>query len=122
MKGIRALLVLLVVGSVVTAAAWSAATKTHAIEPIPPFTPEELTPEPRDNWVTPRGDIYNRQYSALSEITKANVKSLKIACHTRVPIPPKGKPNFTGSFAEAEPVVYNGTMYMPDMKGNVYAF
>ena len=37
-------------------------------------------------------------------------------------IPTKGKPNFTGSFAEAEPVVYSGTMYMPDSKGNVFAF
>ena len=122
MKGIRALLVLLVVGSVVTAVAWSAATRTHAIEPIPAFTPADLTAEPTDNWMTARGDIYNRQYSALSTITKGNVKNLKIAWHTRVAIPTKGKPNFAGSFAEAEPVVYNGTMYMPDMKGNVYAF
>ena len=122
MKGIRALLVLLVVGSVVTAVAWSAVTEKHAIEPIPAFTPTDLTAEPTDNWTTARGDIYNRQYSALSSITKANVKDLKIAWHTRVAIPTKGKPNFTGSSAEAEPVVYNGTMYMPDMKGNVYAF
>ena len=40
MKGIRALLVLLVVGSVVTAVAWSAVTEKHAIEPIPAFTPD----------------------------------------------------------------------------------
>jgi quinohemoprotein ethanol dehydrogenase len=122
MKGIRALLVLLVVGSVVTAVAWSASTRTHAIEPIPAFSADDLTAEPEDNWTTARGDIYNRQYSALSSITKDNVKDLKIAWHTRVAIPTRGKPNFTGSFAEAEPVVYNGTMYMPDMKGNVYAF
>ena len=55
-------------------------------------------------------------------INKANVNDLKIAWHTRVAIPTKGKPNFTGAFAEAEPVVYNGTMYMPDSKGNVFAF
>ena len=64
MKGIRALLVLLVVGSVVTAVAWSAVTEKHAIEPIPAFTPTDLTAEPTDNWTTARGDIYNRQYSA----------------------------------------------------------
>jgi len=122
MRGIRALLVLLVVGSVVTAVAWSASTKSQAIEPIPAFSASDLTAEPADNWVTARGDIYNRQYSSLSGITKANVKNLKVAWHTRVLVPTKGKPNFAGSFAEAEPVVYNGTMYMPDAKGNVYAF
>ena len=122
MKGIRAFLVLLVVGSVVTAVAWSASTRTNEIEPIPAFSPEDLTAEPTDNWTTARGDIYNRQYSALDKITKENVKDLKVAWHTRVAIPTKGKPNFKGVSAEAEPVVYNGTMYMPDMKGNVYAF
>ena len=57
MKGIRALLVLLVVGSVVTAVAWSAVTEKHAIEPIPAFAPTDLTAEPTDNWTTARGDI-----------------------------------------------------------------
>ena len=50
------------------------------------------------------------------------MSQLKIAWHTRVAIPTKGKPNFTGAFSEAEPVVYGGTMYMPDTKGNVFAF
>jgi len=122
MRGIRALFVLLVVGSVVTAVAYSANKRSHAIEPIPAFTPAELTAEQSDNWPTARGDIYNRQFSAAQAITKANVKGLKIAWHTRVQVPTKGKPNFTGSFAEAEPVVYGGTMYMPDSKGNVFAF
>ena len=122
MRGIRALFVLLVVGSVVTAVAYSANKRSHAIEPIPAFTPAELTAEQSDNWVTARGDVYNRQFSAATAITKANVKGLRVAWHTRVLIPTKGKPNFTGSFAEAEPVVYGGTMYMPDSKGNVFAF
>ena len=96
--------------------------RSHAIEPIPAFTPADLTAQQTDNWVTARGDIFNRQYSAATGITKDNVKGLKVAWHTRVLIPTKGKPNFTGSFAEAEPVVYGGTMYMPDTKGNVFAF
>jgi len=122
MRGIRALLVLLVVGSVITGIAVSASSRTKAIEPIPAFSNAELTAEPGANWITARGDLYNRQYSSLSQITKANVKNLKVAWHTRVIVPTKGKPNFTGVSAEAEPVVYNGTMYMPDAKGNVYAF
>jgi len=122
MRGIRALFVLLVVGSVATAVAYSASSRSHAIEPIPAFTPADLTAQQTDNWVTARGDIFNRQYSAASGITKDNIKGLKVAWHTRVLVPTKGKPNFTGSFAEAEPVVYGGTMYMPDSKGNVFAF
>jgi len=122
MKGIRALLVLLVAGAVLATVAWSASSKTHAISPIPAFTASDLTAEPGANWVTARGDMYNRQYSSLDTINKTNVAQLKIAWHTRVAIPTKGKPNFTGAFSEAEPVVYNGTMYMPDSKGNVFAF
>ena len=122
MKGIKALFVLIVAGAVLAAVAWSSSSKTHAINPIPAFSASDLTAEPGDNWVTARGDMFNRQYSSLSTITKANVKQLKIAWHTRVAIPTKGKPNFTGAFAEAEPVVYDGTMYMPDTKGNVFAF
>jgi len=122
MKGIRALFVLLVAGAVLATVAWSASSKTHAITPIPAFTPTELTAVPGDNWVTSRGDMYNRQYSSLTDIGKSNVSQLKVAWHTRVAVPTKGKPNFTGSSAEAEPVVYNGTMYMPDAQGNVFAF
>jgi alcohol dehydrogenase (cytochrome c) len=35
-------------------------------------------------------------YSPLEQINKGNVKNLKIAWHTRVAPPTKGKPNFTG--------------------------
>ena len=121
MRGIRALFVLLVVGSIATAVAYSASSRSHAIS-HPGVHACRLTAQQTDNWVTARGDIFNRQYSAANAITKDNVKGLKVAWHTRVLIPTKGKPNFTGSFAEAEPVVYGGTMYMPDTKGNVYAF
>ena len=94
MKGIRALLVLLVAGAVLATVAWSASSKTHAISPIPAFTASDLTAEPGANWVTARGDMYNRQYSSLDTINKTNVAQLKIAWHTRVAIPTKGKPNF----------------------------
>jgi alcohol dehydrogenase (cytochrome c)/quinohemoprotein ethanol dehydrogenase len=121
MKGIRALFVL-AVGCVVLVVALTASASTRQIAPIPAFSADDLTAEPSSDWVTSRGDIYNRQYSSLDLINKQNVSKLKVAWHTRVAIPTKGKPNFTGVFAEAEPVVYQGTMYMPDSKGNVFAF
>jgi PQQ-dependent dehydrogenase (methanol/ethanol family) len=121
MKGIRALFVL-ALGCAVLVAALTASASTRQITPIPAFSAKDLTAEPGNDWVTARGDIYNRQYSSLDAINKGNVSKLKVAWHTRVAVPTKGKPNFTGVFAEAEPVVYKGTMYMPDSKGNVFAF
>jgi len=122
MKGITALVVLLLCGGVLAAVALKASASSSDITPIPAFSAAQLTAEPGQDWVTARGDIYNRQYSSLNLVNKSNVSQLKIAWHTRVAIPTKGKPNFTGAFSEAEPVVYGGTMYMPDTKGNVYAF
>jgi PQQ-dependent dehydrogenase (methanol/ethanol family) len=121
MKGIRALFVVVVAGAAL-AVALSAGASPRAITPIPAFSNSQLTAEPSSDWVTSRGDIWNRQYSSLTDIDKTNVSKLKIAWHTRVVVPGKGKPNFTGNFAEAEPVVYKGTAYMPDSKGNVFAF
>jgi PQQ-dependent dehydrogenase (methanol/ethanol family) len=98
-----------------------ASAKKTAITPIPAFSASDLAAAPTSDWVNVRGNVYGQQYSALTQINKTNVKNLKIAWHTVVAIPTKGKPKFTGASAEAEPVVYQGTMYMPDPKGNVYA-
>jgi PQQ-dependent dehydrogenase (methanol/ethanol family) len=99
-----------------------ASAKKAVITPIPAFSADELTAAPTTDWVGVHGNIYNQQYSALTQINKLSIKNLKIAWHTQVAIPTKGKPNFTGVNAEAEPVVYQGTMYLPDVKGNVFAF
>src|SRR5689334_5529753 len=101
MKGIRALVVL-VVGGAVLAAALSASASRHAITPIPAFSANQLVAEPSSDWVTARGDLWNRQYSSLDDINASNVSKLKVAWHTRVAVPTKGKPNFKGVSAEAE--------------------
>jgi len=92
-----------------------------AITPIPAFSASDLSGTPTDDWVGVHGNVMNQQFSGLTDVSASNVKNLKIAWHTQVFIPTKGKPSFTGSLAEAEPVEYKGTMYMPDSKGNVYA-
>jgi alcohol dehydrogenase (cytochrome c) len=94
----------------------------QAIQPIPAFSSSQLTAAPTSDWVSVHGNVLNQQYSALNQINASTVKNLKVAWHTTVAIPTKGKPNFTGVLAEAEPVEYGGTMYMPDAKGNVFAF
>jgi PQQ-dependent dehydrogenase (methanol/ethanol family) len=121
MKVFRAL-ALAALGAAALTVVVGASARTHEITPIPAFSAAELTAQPADDWLTSRGDIFNQQFSSLRQINKGNVKGLKVAWHTHVAVPTKGKPNFTGVSAEAEPVVYQGTMYMPDMKGNVYAF
>ena len=124
MKRSRALFALLAGVAVVAVAIvgyTTASASIHGVTPIPAFSVQQLTAEPSDDWLTSRGDIWNRQFSSLTTINASNVASLKLAWHTRVAIPGK-KQTFTGVSDEAEPVVYNGTMYMPDSKGHVFAF
>src|SRR4051794_12433897 len=119
MKGTR-VLALVLAGGAVLAIAIGAYAAIRDISPIPAFSSDQLTATPKDDWSTSRGDIYNRQFSSLDTITASNVSQLKVAWHTRVAVP--GKTSFKGALAEGEPVVYKGTMYMPDIKGNVFAF
>jgi quinohemoprotein ethanol dehydrogenase len=121
MKGTR-VLALFVAGGAVLAVAIGAFAAIRDISPIPAFTTDQLTAAPSDDWLTSRGDIYNRQFSSLDSITQSNVSQLKVAWHTRVAVPSKKAQSFKGSLAEGEPVVYKGTMYMPDAKGNIFAY
>jgi len=114
-----AIVVALVVGVSLRSA--SASTSSHAINPIPAFSTSQLTALPGNDWLTSKGDIWNRQFSTLDQINQSNVSQLKLAWHTRVVVP--GAPaKFNGVSDEAEPVEYGGTIYMPDSKGNVFAF
>ena len=97
-------------------------SKKTAITPIPAFSPTDQTAVPGKDWMGVHGDVFNQQYSGLNQINETTVKNLKVAWHTVVAIPTKGKPNFTGVLAEAEPVEYGGTTYTPDAKGNIFAF
>ena len=123
MKGIR-VLVLLAGGLRRYGSVGRRVREIRRIEPIPAFTPDQLTAEPTDNWSTARGDIYNRQFSGRRRDHQGQrVKEPQgRLAHARGD-PDEGQAELHGgSFAEAEPVVYDGTMYMPDTKGNVFAF
>ena len=124
MKGIRALLVLLVVGSVVTAVACSAvdARRTRSNRSRRSRR-SDLTAEPTRQLDRPHAATSTTGSTRRCRRSPRPTSRASRSPGTRAsPIPTKGKPNFTGSFAEAEPVVYSGTMYMPDSKGNVFAF
>ena len=122
MKRSRGLFALLVGVALVTTAAvvvLTASASTKSVTPIPAFSASQLTAAPGDDWITSRGDIYNRQFSSLSDINQSNVSGLKLAWHTRVAVPGK-KVTYKGSSIEGEPVVYGGTMFLPDNNGDVY--
>ncbi|HVU76802.1 MAG TPA: PQQ-binding-like beta-propeller repeat protein [Gaiellaceae bacterium] len=126
MKRSRALFALLLGAAVVIAAVAgvtlrSASASTKDISPIPAFSTSQLTAAPGNDWLTSKGDIWNRNFSSLDQINQSNVNKLKLAWHTRVVVP-GAKANFNGVSDEAEPVEYGGTLYMPDSKGDVFAF
>jgi PQQ-dependent dehydrogenase (methanol/ethanol family) len=119
-KSLRLFAVLLV-GGVALAAVVGASAEKKAIAPIPAFSAAQLSAMPTKDWAAPHGDYFNQQYSALTQINKGNVARLKIAWHTHAAIPSAKKQSYKGLSAEGQPVVYNGTMYIPDAKGNIYA-
>jgi PQQ-dependent dehydrogenase (methanol/ethanol family) len=118
--GIACILSLVVIGGA-SGSKSNAKNAKSSISPIPAFTAADLGAVPTSNWIGVHGNDFNQQYSGLTQINQRTVKNLKIAWHTTVAIPTKGKPNFSGALAESEASVYNGTMYIPDAKGNVYA-
>lgn len=90
--------------------------------PAPAFSAAELVADAADNWVGWNGNVYNSRYSTLNDVNASNVKRLKVAWTRNLTIPGlKAKMGPLGVFAEQQPVVYEGVMYMPDTTGNVWA-
>ena len=79
-------------------------------------------PRAPTDWLGWNGNVYNQRYSSLTDINVANVKRLKQAWARNLTLPGlKAKVGALGVFAEQQPIVYKGTMYMPDSSGNVWA-
>lgn len=75
------LLVVVAVASSATRAT-SAATQAKAtITPSPAYTAAQLNAYPGANWLTVAGDLRNDRFSTLTQITPANVGTLKQAWH-----------------------------------------
>jgi alcohol dehydrogenase (cytochrome c) len=70
-------------------------------------------PEPQ-NWLMNHRDFGSQRFSPLNQITKANVKNLKLA----FALPLGGKAG--NEYTEATPLVDNGFMYITDVWGVVY--
>jgi alcohol dehydrogenase (cytochrome c) len=75
---------------------------------------------PAGSWTYPNGDLANTRDATGSEISAANVASLKEAWTFKLAGTAAKGVTGAGSFAAA-PVVGNGTVYMQDLYANVYA-
>jgi len=90
---------------------------SQSIRRAPAFANSDLVPAPTADWATNGGDWYNRRYSPLTEIDRANVANLKGVWRTHL----KGSglgPQYSG---EAQPIVYRGVIYIATGANDVFA-
>ncbi len=93
------------------------ATATPEIEPAPAFSEDDLLEEPKDAWLTNGGTLMNQRYSPLDQIDTDNVKDLKGVWMTDL-----GGSGVAAKYsAEAQPIVYQGVMYVPTGADDVFA-
>jgi quinohemoprotein ethanol dehydrogenase len=93
------------------------ATQTPQIEPAPAFSAEQLSEEPKEAWLTNGGTLSNQRYSPLDEIDTDNVGDLKGVWMTDL----SGSGVAAKYSAEAQPIVYQGVMYVPTGADDVFA-
>jgi quinohemoprotein ethanol dehydrogenase len=93
------------------------ATQTPQIEPAPAFSAEQLSEEPKEAWLTNGGTLSNQRYSPLDEIDTDNVGDLKGVWMTDL-----SSSGVAAKYsAEAQPIVYQGVMYVPTGADDVFA-
>jgi len=85
---------------------------------IPDFTPAQLGAQPGANWISENGNIQSNRYSSLSQINGSNGGSLKLAWNTHLADPTVAEQVTAG---KANPIVYNGVMYVQDAWGRITA-
>ena len=109
---------LLVVVGGAAASSRSDAART-AITPAPAFTAEQMNAPAGANWLSNMGNLPGDRYSSLTQVTPANVSTLKEAWHIHLGTCTT-KDAACGSL-EANAVVYDGTYYIQTPKSDVFA-
>jgi len=87
------------------------------IKTAPAFSADELSALPTDNWITNGGSLANQRYSPLDKIDVSNISQLKGVWHTHL----RGSGLAAKYSAEAQPLVYQGTIYVPTGQDDVFA-
>src|SRR5579862_5361424 len=78
---------------------------------IPDFTPAQLSAPAGANWPLENGNLQSWRYSTLNQISASNGGSLKLAWDTHLSNPTTPEQI---AQANANPIVYGGTMYVQD--------
>src|SRR5215831_4510257 len=97
--------------------AQSGTTERTAIVRAPAFSGRELMALPVTAWLTNGGDLFNRRYSPLTEITRGNVPSLKGVWRTHL----NGSGLGARYSGEAQPLVHEGVIYIVTGADDVFA-
>ncbi len=67
----------------------------------------------KDGWITNGGTLSNQRYSPLDQINRDNVKGLKGVWHAHL----DGSGNGQQYSGEAQPLVYDGVIYIGHRRG-----
>ena len=86
------------------------------IEKSPAFDGDTLVAHPDDNWITNGGNIYNQRYSPRDAINRDNIADLKGVWHINL-----GSALGQQYSGEAQPLVYNGVIYIITGADDVFA-
>jgi len=93
------------------------ASDATTITPAPAFEARELTQYPTTGWLTNGGDLFNRRYSPLTQITRDNVAQLKAVWRRSLGGSGVGV-KYSG---EAQPIVHEGVVYVITGADDVFA-
>jgi alcohol dehydrogenase (cytochrome c) len=101
-------------------AATQALTETRADSPIvrsSAFSDKELMAPPTSGWLKSGGNLFNQNYSPLTQINRETVANLKAVWRARLD-GSGAKPKYSG---EAQPLVHEGVIYVVTGADDVFA-
>src|SRR3954447_14422163 len=87
------------------------------ISRAPAFSSDDLSAEPKDDWITNGGSTWNERYSPLDQIDTESVKQLKGVWLTHL----RGSATAAKYSAESQPLEYKGIIYVPTGADDVFA-
>ena len=103
--------------ALVLIATCTAPLAAQPIRPAPAFKGDTLVAAPTVHWPTNGGNWYNQRYSPLTSIDRSNVANLKGVWRTRL----RGSGIGTKYSGEAQPIVYDGVVYVVTGADDVFA-
>jgi alcohol dehydrogenase (cytochrome c) len=95
----------------------AAAAQAQSIGRAPAFKGDALVAAPSANWPTNGGNWYNQRYSPLEQVDRSNVARLKGVWRARL----DGSGVGTKYSGEAQPIVYDGVVYIVTGADDVFA-